>query len=79
MVLVSPHSWLPGWTAKSKWIGGYVDERGPHRTADGIKAILEKDFALLHGEDVPFLIREHVRKFQYGISHATVWRRRTNF
>jgi hypothetical protein len=28
---------------------------------------------LLHEEDVPFLIREHARKFQWGISHATVW------
>jgi hypothetical protein len=25
-------------------------------------------------EDMPFLIREHVRKFQWGCSHAAVWR-----
>jgi SAM-dependent methyltransferase len=22
-VIISPHSWLPAWTPKSKWIGGY--------------------------------------------------------
>jgi len=27
-------------------------------------------------EDTPFLIREHVRKYQWGVSHAVVWRRR---
>lgn len=32
-------------------------------------------FSLVHEEDVPFLIREHARKFQYGVSHATVWRK----
>jgi hypothetical protein len=31
---------------------------------------------LVHEEDVPFLIREHARKFQWGCSHGTVWRRR---
>ncbi len=32
-------------------------------------------FELAHAEDMPFLIREHVRKYQWGCSHATVWRR----
>lgn len=76
VVLVSPHSWLPGWTPRSQWVGGYVDAQGPHRTAEGVAAALGKDFTLLYAEDVPFLIREHVRKFQYGVSHATVWRRK---
>jgi len=25
--------------------------------------------------DLPFLIREHERKFQYGVSYGTRWRR----
>lgn len=75
LVLVSPHSWLPGWTPRSQWLGGFVDEAGPHRTADGVASLLRGDFTLLHQEDVPFLIREHVRKFQYGVSMATVWQR----
>jgi hypothetical protein len=30
---------------------------------------------LLHSEEAPFLIREHVRKFQWGCSLVTVWQR----
>lgn len=31
-------------------------------------------FELVHEEQVPFLIREHARKFQWGCSHATIFR-----
>jgi hypothetical protein len=33
------------------------------------------DFTLVEEKEVPFVIREHRRKFQWGVSHATVWRR----
>ena len=36
---------------------------------------LSESFKLIHEEDMPFLIREHVRKYQWGCSHATVWKR----
>jgi hypothetical protein len=72
VVLVSPHSWLPGWTPRSAWVGGFVDEAGPHRTADGVAAILSEHFVLVSQDNTPFLIREHVRKFQYGVSHYGV-------
>lgn len=32
---------------------------------------------LVHTEECPFLIREHVRKYQWGCSHITVWRKAT--
>ena len=72
MVLVSPYSWLPGWTAREQWYGGKKD--GPRAAAE-ISAVLSKDFVLVAEDNVPFLIREHARKFQYGVSHATLWRR----
>jgi hypothetical protein len=46
------------------------------RVTQALKSAMEKDFELVHQEDMPFLIREHVRKFQWGCSHGTVWRRR---
>ena len=47
------------------------------RSADELKALMEAlGFELLHEEQVPFLIREHARKFQWGCSHATVYRLR---
>ena len=27
-VIVSPHSWLPAWTPKAKWIGGFNGKDG---------------------------------------------------
>ena len=49
------------------------------RTFDAIEAALtshEGGFDLVEQTDLPFLIKEHERKFQWGVSHATVWRRR---
>ncbi|CAM9479759.1 unnamed protein product [Phaeothamnion confervicola] len=42
---------------------------------DGIGA-MEPSFALEKRQPMPFIIREHARKFQWGVSDGTVWRRR---
>jgi SAM-dependent methyltransferase len=75
LVLVSPYSWLEQWTPKHNWLGG----GGGHKSSDVIKALLESTaggFDFVTQNDLPFLIKEHDRKFQWGVSHATVWRRR---
>lgn len=47
------------------------------RSAKELHALMAAlGFELLHEEQVPFLIREHARKFQWGCSHATVYRLR---
>lgn len=49
------------------------------RSFDAIEAALtsaEGGFDLVEQSDLPFLIKEHDRKFQWGVSHCTVWRRR---
>ncbi|PNH09921.1 hypothetical protein TSOC_003420 [Tetrabaena socialis] len=74
LVLVSPYSWLKGWTDKDKWLGGYYKDGQAVRTADTIAAVLSPDFDLVAEQDCPFLIREHARKFQWGCSHAVVWK-----
>ena len=76
-VLVSPHSWLTGWTPKNKWLGGFYREGAAVHTAESIVKALEEDFDLVHREDMPFLIREHARKYQYGVSNAQVFRRKS--
>ena len=82
VVLVSPYSWLKAWTPKSNWLGGYYPADSKTnlesiRSADSLTKIMTGyGFDLVHQEDVPLLIREHARKFQYGISHATVWKKR---
>ncbi|KAK9817154.1 hypothetical protein WJX72_010440 [[Myrmecia] bisecta] len=75
-VIVSPYSWLEAWTPKSNWLGGYLKDGHPVRSEDALSDVMEKHFDMVDSDDVPFLIREHARKYQWGISHATVWRRR---
>ncbi|RNF00021.1 putative methyltransferase [Trypanosoma rangeli] len=73
LVLASPYSWWEGATPKSKWIGGLP---GGPRSEDAVKEILMKNFDLLSETEEAFLIRDHVRRYQLGFSHCTVWRRR---
>lgn len=78
VVLVSPYSWLTEYTPKDKWVGGYVDAKGGRvDSRAGLTAMMARHgFELVSAHDVPFLIREHARKFQWGCSDGTVWRLR---
>ena len=42
---------------------------------DGLRERLETTFELVEAMDLPMLKRETERKFQWTVSHATVWRR----
>lgn len=77
LALVSPYSWLEEYTAKEKWIGGVRDADGkPVDSFSVIEKILSKDFELVERQDYPFLIREHERKYQWGVSDGTYWKRK---
>jgi hypothetical protein len=41
-----------------------------------LKQILGADFVFQTSKDLPFLIREHERKFQWSVAQASVWRRK---
>jgi len=69
LVLLTPFSWLEEWTPRTEWIGG-----GEAVSSEALASEMETlGFALGGREDVPFLIREHARKFQYGVSECTAW------
>jgi putative 4-mercaptohistidine N1-methyltranferase len=71
LALFSPYSWLPDYTARERWLGGTA--AGP--SEEEIPALLAPHLRLLREEPFPLIIREHERKFQLIISHATVWQR----
>ena len=75
VVLVSPFSWLGQYTPRDKWLGGRAGE-GTGSLEGLTTAMRGLGFELLHKEDVPFLIREHARKFQLGVSCLTVFQLR---
>jgi len=70
VVLATPFSWLAEFTPPTHWLGN-----GEQSSFSALCEILSPNFTLEAQEDIPFLIREHARKFQYGISLATRWLR----
>jgi len=67
LVMTTPFSWLPEYTPPENWLNSVED----------IAAILT-DFELVHQQNLPFLLREHRRKFEYIIPLATVWKCRVS-
>ena len=76
LVIASPFTWLEEYTPFPKWLGGYEENGQPVGTFETVCRILAPDFELIRTVDLPFLIREHARKFQWSVSKAGVWRRR---
>ena len=74
-MITSPYTWLEEYTPKAKWIGGRREHGEPLSTLAGLQQTLEPRFALLHRENVPFVIRETARKHQHSLAEMTVWRR----
>ena len=66
----TPFTWLESHTPSESWLGG-----GGAGSFDGLRKALEPAFALQRRWDMPFLIREHARKFQYSIANASLWKR----
>ncbi len=73
LLLTTPLTWLEDYTPKQNWLGARKD--GP-RSFDALQQILSPHFELQLKKDLPFLIREHERKFQYTIALGSRWVRR---
>jgi putative 4-mercaptohistidine N1-methyltranferase len=73
LVITSPYTWLEEFTPRGNWIGGREKDGKPVRTLDGLRELLQGRFLLIKRLDLPFLIREHSRKFQWSVAEATVW------
>lgn len=75
LVVASPYTWLEDHTPRERWPGGFKDSRGENfSTLEGITQMLAPEFTLFDEPiDIPFVIRETRRKYQYGVSELTVW------
>lgn len=76
LLITTPCTWLTEYTPKANWLGGFERNGKPVRTLDTLKSELETEFRLEVVRDLPFLIREHERKFQWNVAQGTRWRRR---
>ena len=66
VLLTSPYTWSTDFTPRNRWL---------HDSFPMIQKLLQPHFRLLLRQDVPFLLREHRRKFQYTFADATLWQR----
>jgi putative 4-mercaptohistidine N1-methyltranferase len=76
LVITSPYTWLEDFTPRANWLGGFERDGQRVTTRDGLTAALAADFVLTATRDLPFLIREHARKYQWSVAEATLWERR---
>jgi putative 4-mercaptohistidine N1-methyltranferase len=83
VVIVTPFSWLTEFTSRDHWLGGYLKEDADQREKKPVdsltvlQSVMEGNgFEKIHQEEMPLLIREHQRKYQYIISQATGWRKK---
>lgn len=67
LLLTSPYTWLEEYTPRDEWLGGSGTP-----TLEAIRAQLG-GLQLVARHDLPFLIREHARKFQWSVAEATLW------
>lgn len=76
VALFSPYSWLEQFTPEEAWIGGFEKDGQAVRSADALKAFLrDEGFVLRREEEVPLVIREHARKYQFIVTHGMLWQR----
>ena len=66
--MTTPFTWLEAYTPEENWLG-----RDSSDSFSGLKTALEPEFSLNEKWDMPFLIREHARKFQYSVAQASRW------
>ena len=67
LLLATPFTWLEEFTARENWLGSGDSE-------EELTRILSPDFELEEKREMPFVIREHRRKFQYSVAFGTRWR-----
>ena len=75
LIVTSPYTWLEEFTPRANWLGGFERDGRRVTTREGLQQQLAPHFELVAFKDLPFLIREHARKFQWSVAEATIWRR----
>ncbi|MDP6793879.1 MAG: putative 4-mercaptohistidine N1-methyltransferase [Verrucomicrobiota bacterium] len=72
LIITTPCTWLEEYTPRTEWLGG-SQALGQAQTLDALREILSPDFILDAERNLPFLIREHARKYQWSVAQATRW------
>ena len=68
LVFTTPCTWMDEFTPRENWPEG--------STLDFLKENLHEAFDFVSSKEMPFLIREHRRKFQWTVAQASIWNRK---
>jgi putative 4-mercaptohistidine N1-methyltranferase len=71
LVITTPCTWLEEFTPRANWLCGKDSS-----TLDGLHGHLDPHFTLTETHEMPFVIREHARKFQWTVAQGSVWERK---
>ncbi len=67
LILTSPYTWIDSFTPVGKWL------TQENSNFQALQKILEPQFDFQRKEDLPMLIREHRRKYQWTVTELSVW------
>jgi len=75
LILTSPYTWLPEYTPKNKWIGGFFKDGEEYTTYDGLKNILNNYFdeIIISDNKIYFSIKESDNSYQSSCAEITYW------
>jgi putative 4-mercaptohistidine N1-methyltranferase len=75
LLIASPYTWLSEFTPTQEWLGA-IQTWSETTTLQAIQENLGNKFELVSSKDLPFLIREHARKYQWSVAQASFWLKR---
>ena len=75
LLIASPYTWLSEFTPTQEWLGA-IQTWSETTTLQAIQENLGNKFELISSKDLPFLIREHARKYQWSVAQASFWLKR---
>jgi putative 4-mercaptohistidine N1-methyltranferase len=74
LLIASPYTWLAEFTPPQEWLGA-TQSWSETTTLQAIQEQLGNEFELISSKDLSFLIREHVRKYQWSVAQASLWKK----
>jgi 5-histidylcysteine sulfoxide synthase/putative 4-mercaptohistidine N1-methyltranferase len=74
LVLTSCYDWSDEDKMISQWLGGVKVNGENFTTLDGLQHLLGERFELIETKDIPYLLRESARKYQFNNSQMSIWR-----
>lgn len=72
LIIASPYTWMEAYTPRHKWLGGTHSKN----SLQALKDLLQPYCRLVKRAQIPFLIREHARKYQWSMAEGTCWIRK---